>query len=435
MSIFKDIAAWWGLQNSSESDSSDDVSAKPEQNYTFKDQVKTDGPYNGLWQAIEKHLEAFMVQCVVHHLRFEPNDVFKLERVQIITQDSDAADTLEKFLNEFRPDSRRRAFLDLVKRTCAKGISTDAFVDLNRDFETKDLEQSDSFLLGLQGNQNQQFEIVFYGEWQFQEKTESARPTVNEKIDVVVPISLSICDAEGSRNVTIDSLPLTIGRTSGVQRCEVKGKFVSRDHGVIGVDANGAIWFRDASVNGTFQKNIRLSSGQKHMLSPGAVLCLGAEESSNTFAECPTITLSWDDVGANGTTPIRSPIDSHANTPIRNSASTPVLNKKSSALFLLAIKDAQGSKTISVSKLPFLIGRGNNCDYRVPETNLGVSREHLLIEAIAGDEVVMSSKGTWGTSVDGQKQNDHFRVKYGQSIVLATEYDDAPSVLIQVLTP
>lgn len=435
MSVFKDIATWLGLQNSSESDSSDGAGTKPEENYIFKDQVKTNGPYNGLWQAIEKHLEAFMVQCVVHHLRFEPNDVFKLERVQVLTHDSHAADTLEKFLNEFRPDSRRRAFLDLVKRTCAKGISTDAFVDLNRDFEVKELEQSDSFLLGLQGNQNEQFEIVFYGEWQFQENNASAEPTVNEKIDIVVPISLSICDAEGIRNVTIDSLPMTIGRTSGVQRCEVKGKFVSRDHGVIGVDANGTIWFRDASVNGTFQKNIRLPSGQKHVLFPGAVLCLGAEDSSNPFAECPTITLSWNDIGANGATPIRSSIESHTNTPIRNSAATPVLKQKSSALLLLAIKDAQGSKTISVSKLPFLIGRANNSDYRVPEANLGVSREHLLIEGIAGDEVIISSKGTWGTSVDGEKQNDSFHVRYGQSIVLATEYTDAPSVVIQVLTP
>lgn len=394
-------------------------------------------PYGALWLSVEKHLEAFMAQRVASHLKYEPNDVFRLERVQVQAKNPEADSVLSRFLAEFRPDSRRRAFLERLRRTCAKGVSAEHFIDFNRDFEKAELESSDAFLAALHQNISGGYQVILFGEWELEEQESTYGKDYLGASAKAPPLRVEIHDASGQRQVELLSMPVTFGRTPGSQGCEVRGRFVSRRHGVIERDEQGRVWYRDISVNGTYANEVVISSGEQHVLQPGMILRLGAESANSTFADCPALKFDWHNDGINDATPIRVQAKPTEATPIRASSSgqQAIRPSESTSLCLLAVQDAEGSHTVAISTLPYRVGRANNSDYRVPEINLGVSREHLVIERIDQQGVEIHATGKWGTTVNGKAMTGNFRLGFGQTMILASNYADAPTVTLELLRP
>ncbi|HVE55158.1 MAG TPA: hypothetical protein VNB23_17390, partial [Ramlibacter sp.] len=132
------------------------------------------------------------------------------------------------------------------------------------------------------------------------------------------------------------------------------------------------------------------------------------------------------------TTPIRSAFDSA--TPAL-SAATPLIAAPPGPLCVLAIRDAHGSRTVPVTRLPYVIGRSEVADCRVPEANAGVSRDHLVIQAIdaVGAQVVNNAVGKWGTEVDEAEQPGQFTLAWGRQVTLAGRFTKAPAVTVVLL--
>lgn len=438
MGIFDRIAGLLGLQSGGQSrpaavsvpHSAGAGAAVGSSSGTSGPPVVTTDPYAELWASVERYLEAFMVQRVAPHLKYEPNDVFRLERVQVLAKSPFADELLVRFLAEFRADSRRRAFLEKLRRVCPKGVSSEHFVDFNRDFDAAVLDNSDAFLAALQESVSGAYEVTLFGEWVFQEAAPPPGAGASGP-----PVRLDIRDEQGLRRVELPAMPVMLGRTPGAQGCEIRGKFVSRKHGVIERDATGRVWYRDVSANGTSVDGVQLASGARCELQPGAMLRLGADGASIEFADCPELRVDWEAADSDDATPIRQRDGLAEATPIRGRADGPGKAQASSTLCLMAVQDAEGSHTMAITSLPFSVGRANHSDYRAPEINLGVSREHLVIERLGPQGAEIHATGKWGTSVNGMPMPDRFLLAYGQPMELASGYKDAPTVIVELLRP
>ena len=104
---------------------------------------------------------------------------------------------------------------------------------------------------------------------------------------------------------------------------------------------------------------------------------------------------------------------------------------------MLAINDAHGSRTVAVTRLPYVIGRSESADCRVPEGNAGVSRDHLVIQAIdaTGVRIHNNAVGKWGTEVDNAEQPEDFTLPWGRQVTLAARFAKTPAVTVLLLPP
>ncbi|HLL11648.1 MAG TPA: FHA domain-containing protein, partial [Rubrivivax sp.] len=282
------------------------------------------GPYAELWQSVDRHLAQFMVRSVLPHRQFEPDDVFQLVRIQITGTTAAAQAAIDQFLHEFRPDSRRKVVLAAVRRNCPQGVSTDNFVDFNRDFESADLQDSDPYDAQLAPAHQGGFQLTLYGEWQLQPSTAgvsavSAPPTQHSDGSAAaeqLPLQIDVSDAGGQRTLQVTELPFVVGRSPSRPEFTIAGQFVSRRHGLLERDSEGRVWFRDTSVNGSSIDGNFITPGDRRQLANGARLRLGGDVTNPR--ECPELVVQWP-APANGTddhaggqadmrTPIRAPL-------------------------------------------------------------------------------------------------------------------------------
>ena len=416
------------------------------------------GPYAELWQSVDRHLAQFMVRSVLPHRQFEPDDVFRLVRIQITGTSAAAQAAIDSFLAEFRPESRRKVVLGAVRRNCPQGVSSADFVDFNRDFDSTELEDSDPYDAQLAPAHQGGFQLTLYGEWQLQRPlpAPAQRPADASDSDgsplAATPLQIDLHDANGKRALSVPQLPFVVGRNAARPDFAIAGQFVSRRHGLLERDGQGRVWYRDTSVNGSSVDGIATAPGERRQLANGALLRLGGDASSPR--ECPELVVHWpasnDSHGAvddDAQTPIRAPLreGSADATPIRAGldpsppsaagADTPLSGPAPGPLCLLAVKDAHGSRTVAVTRLPYVIGRGEQADCRVPEDNAGVSREHLVLRALtgAGAQLDNNAAGKWGTVVDGAEQPAQFTLDWGRQATLAGRFEKAPPVTVQLL--
>ena len=403
------------------------------------------GPYAELWRSVDRHLAQFMVRSVLPHRQFEPDDAFKLVRIQITGTTPAAQSAIDRFLTEFRPESRRKVVLAAVKRNCPQGVSTEDFVDFNRDFESAELDDSDPYDAQLAPAHQGGFELTLYGEWQLQHPLPAnARQAadIDTGAQPEAPLQIEVDDAQGRRALSVAQLPFVIGRSAARPEQAVAGQFVSRRHGLLERDGQGRVWYRDTSVNGSSVDGSATAPGERRQLANGARLRLGGDAANPR--ECPELVVSWptgsDASDAEAQTPIRAPLrDGSADaTPIRTGlgAATPLVAAVPGPLCLLAIQDAHGSRTVAVTRMPYVIGRGEQADCRLPEANAGVSRDHLVLRAVsgAGAELDNNAADKWGTVVDGVEQPAHFTLGWGRQATLAGRFGTAPPVTVELLT-
>ena len=460
MSFFDVLARWLGLSDPVPADPPPSGSAAtgfgPQPPASPSAVPVAYGPYAQLWQSVDRHLAQFMAHSVLPHRQFEPDDVFKLVRIQVTGTNAAAQGAIDRFLAEFRPDSRRKVVLAAVARNCAQGVSTEGFVDFNRDFDQADLDDSDPYDAQLAQAHQGGYQLTLYGEWELQRPPAPSVPaqaaTSGGAAAQLVPLHLDIDDAHGRRELSVAALPFVIGRTAAPAGQAVSGKFVSRRHGLLERDEQARVWWRDTSVNGSSIDGAAVAPGERRQLHNGARLRLGGE--STDAAECPELVIRWPATADDDTrtplraslpdgsvvdtvTPLRSPLDGDGDDGAQPapSAVTPLSAALPGPLCVLAVKDAHGSRTVAVTRLPYVVGRGELADCRVPEDNAGVSREHLIIRAIdaAGAQIDNDAVGKWGTQVDGAEQPARFTLGWGQQVTLAGRFAKAPAVTLLLL--
>ena len=77
-------------------------------------------------------------------------------------------------------------------------------------------------------------------------------------------------------NITLDRLPLTLGKLAGRVDLQLRDKSVSRIHAHINRDADGGIVVKDMnSTNGTFHNGIRLRPNESVRIRTGDEICFG----------------------------------------------------------------------------------------------------------------------------------------------------------------
>ncbi|MDP9912400.1 pSer/pThr/pTyr-binding forkhead associated (FHA) protein [Variovorax boronicumulans] len=446
MSLFDTLARWLGLSEPVPAATSTDTVSigAPLPSATAQSPIS---PYAELWQSVDRHLAQFMVHSVLPHRQFEPEDVFKLVRIQVTGTTPAAQNAIERFLAEFRPESRRKVVLAAVTRNCAQGVSTEGFVDFNRDFDRAELEESDPYDAQLVDAYQGGYQLTLYGEWELQRAVPVTTPpsagAASRAAPLAVPLDLHIHDAAGRRQVQVATLPFVLGRAATSAEGHIVGAFVSRRHGLLERDEQGRIWYRETSVNGSILDDGAIAPGECRQLRNGAQLRLGGDASN--AAECPVLIIRWAAPhDADAHTPIRAPLRAGTDgvTPIRTSlddgahpAPTPLSAAPARPLCVLAVKDAHGSRTVPVTRLPYVIGRSELADCRVPEDNAGVSRDHLVILAIdaAGARIDNNAVGKWGTEIDDAEQPAQFTLAWGRQVKLAGRFVKAPAVTVLLL--
>ncbi|HLL20354.1 MAG TPA: FHA domain-containing protein [Rubrivivax sp.] len=472
MSLFDKLARWLGLSETASAEmplpsaggTSSGLAMPPPAVPPVPAALGGHGAYAELWQSVDRHLSQFMVRSVLPHRQFEPDDVFRLVRIQITGTTAAARAAIDQFLHEFRPESRRKVVLAAVQRNCPQGVSTDDFVDFNRDFESADLQDSDPYDAQLAPSHQGGFQLTLYGEWQLRPSAPATSgvgsaaaglPGQGTSAHGQTPLHIAVNDATGQRTLQVAELPFVVGRSASQPKFAITGQFVSRRHGLIERDSQGRLWFRDTSVNGSSLDGVLITPGDRRQLANGARLRLGGDVANPR--ECPELVVQWpppadatDDHGggqADLRTPIRAPLRQHSpeNTPLRHSshdvvdaaggAPTPLVDPAPGPLCLLAVKDAHGSRTVPVTRLPFVIGRGEQADCRIPEDNAGVSRDHLVLRGLsdAGAQVENHAAGKWGTEVDGAEQPAQFTLAWGGQATLAGRFGKAPPATVQLL--
>jgi pSer/pThr/pTyr-binding forkhead associated (FHA) protein len=461
MSFFDTLARWLGLSEPAPAAAPGDAGVRPgvDAPMSVAPGSATPGansPYAELWQSVDRHLAQFMVHSVLPHRQFEPDDVFKLVRIQVTGTTAAAQGVIDRFLAEFRPESRRKAVLAAVTRTCSQGVSTTDFIDFNRDFDRAELEESDPYDAQLADAHRGGYQLTLYGEWELQRAVPvSVAPVVGASVPGMpgtlaatstAPLDIDIHDAAGRRQLQVAALPFALGRVAALAEQRIAGTFVSRRHGVLERDAQGRTWYRDTSVNGSVLDGCPIAPGERRQLRNGALLRLGGEAAD--VAECPVLTIRWpqghdDDASTPIRAPLRVPGDGAA-TPIRAGladataappAATPLSVAPAGPLCVLAIKDAHGSRTVAVTRLPYEIGRSESADCRVPEANAGVSRDHLVIQALdaAGAHIDNNAVGKWGTEIGETEQPARFTLPWGRQVTLASRFAKAPAVTVLLL--
>ena len=457
MSFFDTLARWLGLSEpppaAAPADATDwrsSAGASPSAATAAAAALGANSPYAELWQSVDRHLAQFMVHSVLPHRQFEPDDVFKLVRIQVTGTTAAAQSAIDRFLAEFRPESRRKVVLAAVTRTCSQGVSTAEFVDFNRDFDRAELDESDPYDAQLADAHQGGYQLTLYGEWELQRAVPaSTAPTAvcaTSTSDAGAPLDIDIHDAGGRRQLKVGALPFALGRVAPLAEQRIAGTFVSRRHALLERDDQARVWYHETSVNGSTIDGLPIAPGERRQLRNGALVRLGGEAADR--AECPALTVRWPATNSDdASTPIRAPMRLpvvDASTPIRSvfddsppaqPAATPLSAVPARPMCVLAIKDAHGSRTVPVMRLPYVVGRSELADCRVPEDNVGVSRDHLVIQAIdeAGARIDNNAVGKWGTVVDEAEQPAQFTLPWGRQVTLAGRFSKAPPVTVVLL--
>lgn len=210
---------------------------------------------------------------------------------------------------------------------------------------------------------------------------------------------VTVRDAEGTREYTIESFPGIVGREGSGADIPVFHAGVSRSHLRIEADREGKIAVTDTdSRNGTYYDGKLMKCGTKYQISASVTqftLCIGRTCSpdvsrknalSGDNSRFPCITISMPQAESQFTPLVESEFNDQA---------TPLVSLGYEAVSV-EIEDATGSRIVPIQCFPVVMGR--ECDGIVLSGKYP-SREHLEIVSTSDTGVVIrdigSSNGTY----------------------------------------
>lgn len=423
--------------------------------------------YAPIRQAVERRVSAFLREDLVSHLEIGHSEVFLLHYIEIAADKQGAAE-LGQFLHEFSPESRVHWVKKLLGGAVGQHVSVDQFLGLDREFAAEQLAETDPFEEALNQSVVPPYKVILHGRWEPNERKEVDRkegpaplltpPQASDDEPALSPgeiratgpcLRLSVQDAKepdpgswgGTRVIEIETYPAVLG-TSAQADVEITGYYVSARHCTLHWEGQ-QLWLVDHSTNGTWVDGERIRQGARIALANGAVLGFGRDRGDADHGRYPAVRAQFMRKAAPGAT----------HTPVAPSRATPVVPNVASAapaaapaipstaapvkrppLAVLAIVDATGSPRRDVLALPFTIGRGSAQDYVVPDANQGVSREHLVIEAIDGSGALILNLAVTknGTAAGNESLPERFVWRFGQEIVLGEKWASAPAVRLSL---
>lgn len=404
--------------------------------------------YDPIRSALDRTLQRF-VDNVHEHLIFAPDERFSLRYLTLTGHDAASQALITRFFNEFRDaTTQHNIAVGAVQRNCAHGVLTDAQTTLRAELSVAELAPFDLWnaQLAAIADPPEPLSLGIVGEWvkaptQITAAGTGPAPAAAAAGQVDVSrrqLSLDITDAAGSRSVALASLPITIGKDSAGQPHAMQGKFLSRVHGLLLLEAQQTVVWLNLSGNGSLVDGHQvLRPGERTPLRNGARIALGRtqEQFATAPAECPLIAVRWASSGSDkSATPVTADVGA-AGTPLVHESPYAVAGPPPGPLCNLAVQDAEGTRTCPVLALPFTIGRDPDSDCRIPEANKTVSRIHLELVEIsdAGARVRnhADAKG-WGTAVDGLEQPADFSLPWGATVTLASRDTDGKRAQLQL---
>ena len=405
--------------------------------------------YAPIRDAVERRINAFLREDLVSHLEIGFNETFLLHYIEIVA-DSQGAAELTQFLHEFSPEARVLWIKKLLGGAVGRHVSVDQFLGLDKEFTAEQLAETDPFEDRLNQAVTPLYRVILHGRWESgqageQQSTSAAQPSApQEPARLAGPcLQLSVRDAKspGSGNeariTEIEQFPAVVGSSVHAD-VELSGYYVSARHCTLHSDGQN-LWITDHSTNGTWVDGERVHRGARVALANGALLGFGRDQGETDHDRYPAMRAELTGKpGAPGAS--STPISASRPTPVAPGVApgiapaTLVASPENDALAVLAIVDASGSPRQHVLKLPFAIGRGSAQDYVVPDANLGVSREHLVIEEINGSGAVTLNRaaGRNGTFTGSQALPERFVWRFGQEIVLGERWTGAPAVRVSL---
>lgn len=409
--------------------------------------------YDPVRQAVDQALARFMAS-VQEHLEIAPDARYSVRYLQLAADGAEAQALVAAFFQEFNAPTLRRWAQDAVRRNCAHGVLIDGLLALRPEPGTTDSAEADPWndQLAAGGPAGGPITLSIVGEWVeavAETRAAAAAPPAaatppagsGEALSDVSQrqLTLEIQDARGSRQVGLTALPVLLGRASAGTAHAIEGRYLSRRHARLALDAHGAIVLHNLSDNGCLVDGQPLKAGASATLRNGAQVALGRTQDQLATApqDCPLLRVRWA---------VDSPLDTPTPpVPTRGAGAPAVATDTplwgapaaSGPLGLLAVQDAEGTRTCAVLRLPYSIGRDPAADCPVPAVHKNVSREHLRIQAIGEDGARLLNRGAgkgWGTAVDGVEQPAEFTLPWGASVTLASR-DAAMPVRVQLLKP
>jgi hypothetical protein len=238
----------------------------------------------------------------------------------------------------------------------------------------------------------------------------------------------------GTRVIEVTDYPAVLGSSANAD-VEISGYYASARHCTLHWE-NQQLWVVDHSTNGTWVDGERMRQGARVALANGAMLGFGRDKGESEHDRYPAVRAQFMRKAAQpGAVP--TPVAPARATPVVPAAALPNANPaRKLPLAVLAIVDATGSPRRDVLDLPFTIGRGTAQHYVVPDANQGVSREHLVIEAIDAYGALTLNRAVArnGTSSGGEALPERFVWRFGQEIVLGEKWASAPAVRLSLQT-
>jgi pSer/pThr/pTyr-binding forkhead associated (FHA) protein len=413
-----------------------------------EDQVRpTATRYAPIRDAVERRVGSFLRKDLVSHLEIGANEVFLLHYIEIVA-DSQGEAELGQFLHEFSPESRVFWVKKLLGGAVGQHVSVDQFLGLDRNFAPEALAETDPFEEALNQSVVPPYRVILHGRW------EAKKPglAVVKEAPEAGPrqagprLQLSVQDAKepdagswnGTRVIEVKDYPAVLGSSSTAE-VEISGYYVSARHCTLHWEAQ-QLWLIDHSTNGTWVDGERVRHGARVALANGAVLGFGRDKGDTAHDRYPAIRARFLR---------RNPVPGADPTPVAPSIATPVAPAVSgkvdpkpskqpglngAPLAVLAIEDASGSPRRDVLHVPFTIGRGSAQDYVVPDANQGVSREHLVIEAIdeAGARIHNRAVARNGTAAGTTVMPERFMWRFGEELVLGEKWASSPAVRLSL---
>ena len=390
--------------------------------------------YAPIRKAVERRLRTFLREDLVSHLEIGPDETFVLHYLEISAEGPGAAD-LDHFLEEFSPQARVQWVKKLLGPAVSRHISLDQFLGLDKDFPAEVLAETDPFEDKLNQAAVAFYRVTLHGRWVGAAPAHpAARASAGHERAAGPGVRLSLQDARSphaAKTIEIEHFPAVVGSSTHAD-VEVSGYYVSARHCTLHWEGEQLL-LADHSTNGTWVDGERVQRGNRVALANGALLGFGRDRGDAEFDRYPALRVSL----------LRQPVAPGTSaTPVTPSVSTPVAPAggggrtspvgRVSALAVLAVADATGTPLRDVITLPFTIGRGSSQDYVVPDSNEGVSREHLVIEEINPMGAVTLNRGLSrnGTFSANQALPERFVWRFGQEIVLGERWADAPPVSI-----
>ncbi len=409
--------------------------------------------YSPIRDAVERRVGAFLRKDLVSHLEIGSNEVFVLHYIEIVADRQGEAE-LAQFLHEFSPESRVYWVKKLLGGAVGQHVSVDQFLGLDREFAPEVLAETDPFEEALNQSVVPPYRVILHGRWEV--KKETARPDVplspadeSATRNAGPRLQLSVQDAKqadagswnGTRVLDVDTYPAVLGSSSGAD-VEISGYYVSARHCTLQCEGQ-QLWLVDHSTNGTWVDGERVRQGARIALANGAVLSFGRDKGESSHDRYPAIRARILRKGAApGATP--TPVAPSIATPVAPAVAPAASNTVAPSglqpaagkppLAVLSVVDASGSPRKDVLQVPFTIGRGSAQDYVVPDANQGVSREHLVIEAIdaAGAHILNRAVGRNGTTAANEALPERFVWRFGQEIVLGEKWANSPAVRLSL---